>query len=184
MSKTICQRKRQARAPSADGPCLLHQIISRGAKIIFFLAGSCHRLMAMATSARLSPSPGVVRAIGQIVAETVSDKSLCRRPQRSGLDDGEDLSFGNHVVEADQYGFELARGRRSHRNFHLHRFDECNVVAIADAAADFDGKRADAPGHLGHDLDVWHSVLRDGLMSQIRSSFQVAAGCERTSESK
>src|SRR6266404_9322103 len=49
----------------------------------------------------------------------------------SGLDDGEDLSFGNHVVEADQDGFELARGGRSHRNFHLHRFDECNVFAIA-----------------------------------------------------
>src|SRR5258708_27384290 len=78
----------------------------------------------------------------------------------SGLDDGEDLSFGNHVVKVDQDGFELARGGRSHRNFHLHRFDECNVFAIADAAADFDGKRADAAGPLGPDLDVRHSVLR------------------------
>src|SRR6202165_228064 len=85
----------------------------------------------------------------------------CAGTMRSGLDDRQHLAFGNHVVEADEYRFELARGRRSDRNFHLHGFDECNFVAIADAAADFNGKRADTPGHLGHNLDVWHSVLRD-----------------------
>src|SRR5947208_15636413 len=44
------------------------------ARKYFLLAGSCHRLMAMATSARLSLSAGVVRAIGQIVAETFGTK--------------------------------------------------------------------------------------------------------------
>ena len=31
--------------------------------------------------------------------------------KRSGLEDGEDLSFGDHVIETDEYRFELARGR-------------------------------------------------------------------------
>jgi hypothetical protein len=107
---------------------------------------------------------GNVRAIFAVFRTdsrgTVSNESLCRRRQRSGFEDDEDLAFGNHVVEADQYRFELARGRRSDRNFHFHGFDECNVVAIADAVTDFNGKRADAPGHLGHNLDVWHSAPR------------------------
>src|SRR6266568_1927427 len=126
---------------------------------------------------RIMSSPDGDGNVRAVVAEPpvwfVRSDRLSRRTKvyvdvlkRSGLDDGEDLSFGNHVVETDQYGFELARGRRSHRNFHLHRFDECNVVAIADAATDFDGKRADAPGHLGHDLDVGHSVLRDSHRAQ------------------
>jgi hypothetical protein len=53
---------------------------------------------------------------------------------RSGLENGEHLSFGNDLVEADKYRFELARGRRSHRDFHLHGFHEGNIVAVADAS--------------------------------------------------
>ena len=80
--------------------------------------------------------------------------------KRSGLEDGEDLSFGDHIIKADEYRFELARGRCSHRDFHLHGFDKCNVVAVANGSADFDGKRADAPRDVGNNLDLWHSVPR------------------------
>jgi hypothetical protein len=45
----------------------------RCAKIIFCLAGSCHRLMVMAMSGRFSRSP-VVRDAGQIVAELYRTK--------------------------------------------------------------------------------------------------------------
>jgi hypothetical protein len=88
-------------------------------------------------------------------------RQVVTQAHRSGFDDDEHLAFGNHVVETDEYRFELARGRRRDRDFHFHGFDECDVVAIADAAPDCNGKRADAPGNLGHNLDVWHSVLRD-----------------------
>ena len=38
-------------------------------------------------------------------------RQAVRSKARSGLEDGEDLSFGNHVIEADQDRFECARGR-------------------------------------------------------------------------
>src|SRR5258706_327449 len=88
----------------------------------------------------------MVRRPGQIVAETVSDKSLCRHRPYLRLDDGHHLSFGNYVVEANQDGFELARCGRSHRNFHLHRFDEGNVIQVVSRAFDvlrcFEGHEA------------------------------------------
>jgi hypothetical protein len=40
-----------------------------------------------------------------------------------------------------------------------YRFDECNVIAVADIAPDFDRKCAHAPGNLGNDLDLWHPTL-------------------------
>ena len=33
-----------------------------------------------------------------------------------------------------------------------------NVVAIGDASAGFNGKRANAPGDFGHNPDLWHSI--------------------------
>jgi hypothetical protein len=81
--------------------------------------------------------------------------------QPSGLDDRQHLTFGNHVVEADKDRFELSCGGRGDRNFHLHGLDEDDVVAVADGAADLYRKRTDAPRHFGHDLDLWHSILRD-----------------------
>ena len=83
-----------------------------------------------------------------------------RNEARSGLDDRERLAFGDDVVDLDQDRFQLAGRGRSHRDFHLHGFDERDVVAIADAGAGFDRKRANAPGDFGHDLDIWHSILR------------------------
>ena len=74
------------------------------------------------------------------------------------LEDGDDLSFGYHVIEADEDGFQSARGRRSHRDFYLHGFDEGHVVAIGDPCPGFDRKRAYAPRHLGYDLDFRHSI--------------------------
>jgi len=68
--------------------------------------------------------------------------------------------FGNNVVDVDEDGFEPARGGRSNRDFHFHRFDEYDVLAVANAAADLNRQRADPSGHFGYDLDLWHSVLR------------------------
>ena len=53
---------------------------------------------------------------------------------------------------ATRIDFSLPAAGAGDRDFHLHGFDEGDVVAIADAGADFDGKRADAPGDLGDDL--------------------------------
>jgi hypothetical protein len=76
----------------------------------------------------------------------------------SRFEDGEHLSLRNHIVEADEYGFEFARGRRGDRDLHLHGFDESYVVAIADSSAGFNGKCANAPGDFGHNPDLWHSI--------------------------
>ena len=65
------------------------------------LAGSCHRLMAMATSERFV-------GIGvQIVAEDRLDVMPPRL--HSCLDDGEHLAFGDNVINVDEYRFEFAR---------------------------------------------------------------------------
>ena len=79
----------------------------------------------------------------------------------SGFKNSEGLSFCDDVVDLDQNGFELAGGGRGDRNFHLHGFDESDVVAFANAGAGLGGDRADAPGNLGQNPDFGHSVLRD-----------------------
>jgi hypothetical protein len=109
--------------------------------------GSCHAM--------------AVRAAGCYVAPASADTGLMvfyAAGSRSGLEDGNDLSFGDHVVEANKDQFELARGGRSHRDFHLHGFDKHNVVAVANGSSGLDRKRANAPRHLGHNLDLWHSA--------------------------
>ena len=78
----------------------------------------------------------------------------------SDLDDGEDLSFGHDLIEADKDRFDFSSRRRSDRNFHLHGFDKGNIVAFADAGPDFNRKRANPPGDLRHDLDLRHHALR------------------------
>jgi hypothetical protein len=72
----------------------------------------------------------------------------------------EHLAFGNDVVDTDEDGFKPAGCGRCDRDFHFHGFNENDVVAIANTAADLNGKRADASRHLGYNLDFWHSVLR------------------------
>jgi hypothetical protein len=89
--------------------------------------------------------------IGQIVAAEI--RLLL------SLDDRNGLALGNNVVDADQYRFDGACGGRDDRYFHLHGFDEHNLVAIADARAGFEGKRANASGNFGDDLDLWHPTL-------------------------
>ena len=54
---------------------------------------------------------------------------------RLGLEDGENLAFGNDIVEFDENRRELARGGRGYRDFHLHGRDEGDVVAIGDAGS-------------------------------------------------
>jgi hypothetical protein len=62
-------------------------------------------------------------------------------------------------------------------DFHLHGFDEGDVVAIPDLAAHFHRKRADAPRHLGHDLDLWHSSFLP--LSDEPAPFATAFCCGR-----
>ena len=76
----------------------------------------------------------------------------------TGVENGEHLAFGHHVVELDEDRCELARRRRGHRDFHLHGLDEGDVLAVADAGPGLHRKCADAAGHLGHNLDLWHSI--------------------------
>jgi hypothetical protein len=104
-------------------------------------------------------------------------QSLCAQlARRSRLKDGENLSLGHHIVEADKDRLHLARGWRRHRDFHLHGFDEGDVIAIADASPDFDGKRAHAPRHLGHDLDIRHSIPPNGLNKIVGATLALANG--------
>jgi hypothetical protein len=77
---------------------------------------------------------------------------------RSGLEDGENLAFGNDIVEFDENRRELACGGRGYRDFHLHGLDEGDVVAIGDAGSGLNRKRADASRYLGNDPDIWHSI--------------------------
>src|ERR1044072_5546668 len=77
---------------------------------------------------------------------------------RLGLDDRDDLSFSDHVVELDQNSLDFPGFCRCHRNFHLHRCDESNLVAVADAGTWFGRQRAYAAGDFGHNLDLWHAT--------------------------
>src|ERR1700709_380791 len=86
-----------------------------------------------------------------------------------GIDDRDDLSFGDDVVEFDQYCLDFPCCRRGNRDFHLHGFDEGNLVAVTDAGAVLHRKRADAACHFGDDLDLWHSNLPDRLTTNFLS---------------
>jgi hypothetical protein len=79
---------------------------------------------------------------------------------RSGLENGEELSFGDDIIKADKDRFDFPSCGRSDRDFHFHGFDKRNVVAFDDAGPGLYDKRADAPRYLGHDLDVRHTVLQ------------------------
>ena len=68
---------------------------------MILLAGSCHRLIAMATSERF------VGIGGQIAAEDRLNAMSPRPP--SCLDDGEHLAFGDNIINVDEYQFEFAR---------------------------------------------------------------------------
>src|SRR6266550_4037170 len=107
-----------------------------------------------------SNAPAIFRVV-LAVRDRLPRSCSCRISISSGFEDGEDLSFGDNVVETDKNQFKLSCRRGRDRDFHLHRFDERNVVAVADASPDLDWKRAHAPGDLGHYLDVRHFVLRD-----------------------
>jgi hypothetical protein len=145
------------------------------AQLLAVWAGADLGVFMSSPAVRCGSRDPMLRRIGN--SRNLSDDLLCGKSclkqrevvletTRSGLENGENLSFGNDVIEFDKNRFKFACGRRSDRDFHLHGFDECNVVAVADAAPDFYGKRADAPRHLGHNLDVWHSVLRDSRHAQ------------------
>src|SRR5215218_8949985 len=91
---------------------------------------------------------------GQIVAK--NRRKHVYAVIKLSFDDCDDLSFGHDVVEVDQDSLDSSCRRRRDRNFHLHGFDESNLVAVADIAAGRDGKCAHATGDFGDDLDVWH----------------------------
>jgi hypothetical protein len=100
---------------------------------------------------------------GFIACRFAAQTGCAQLARRSRLKDGENLSLGHDVIELDQDRFQLAGGRRSHRDFHLHGFDEGDIVAVADARSGFNGKRAHPPGYLGHNLDFRHSIPPNGL---------------------
>jgi hypothetical protein len=100
---------------------------------------------------------------GFIACRFAAQSRCAQLGECSRLKDGENLSFGDHVIELDEDRFQLAGGRRSDRDFHLHGFDEGDIVAVADACSDFHGKRTHPSGYLGDNLDVWHSIPPNGL---------------------
>jgi hypothetical protein len=62
---------------------------------------------------------------------------------RSGLKDGENLAFGNDMVEFDENRRELARGGAATGiSILMDGFDEGDVVAIGDAGSGLNRKRA------------------------------------------
>src|SRR5215210_2282034 len=138
---------------SARSRCIM--FLSKFFEKYFLLAGSCHRRMVMATS-------GGYPGVGWLaLLDTLSHNRTKRRVQFAlRLHNRQHLAFGNDVIDADEDGFKPAGCGRCDRNFHFHGFNEYDVVAIANAAADLNGKRADASRHLGYNLDFWHSVLR------------------------
>src|SRR6476646_1050466 len=81
--------------------------------------------------------------------------------ETSGFDDRDDLAFGNHVIEFDQKYLDFPGCCRRHRDFHLHRFDERDLVAVADVGAGLGRERAHASRDFGHNLELWHATLRD-----------------------
>src|ERR1700757_1298477 len=107
--------------------------------------------MAMTTSAWFQSRNCGCSTIGPIAARRKCAGEVL------GVDDGDDLSFGDDVVEFDQYCLDFPGRRRGDRDFHLHGFDEGNLVAVTDAGAVLNRKRANAAGHFGDDLDIWHS---------------------------
>ena len=81
--------------------------------------------------------------------------------ETSGFDDRDDLAFCNHVIEFNQKCLDFPGNCRGYRDFHLHRFDESNLVTVTDTCAEFGGQRAHASRDFGHNLDLWHATLRD-----------------------
>jgi hypothetical protein len=95
--------------------------------------------------------------VRQIVAALIASKSKqVHDAIRLSFDDCDDLSFGDDVIEADEDSLDSSCRRRRDRNFHLHGFDERNLVAVADIATGCDWKCAHATGDFGDNLDVWH----------------------------
>jgi hypothetical protein len=81
---------------------------------------------------------------------------------RSGLEDSQSLSFGDHIIETYKDRFDLPRCRRGDRDFHFHGLDKGNIVTFADVCAGLNGKGADAAGDLRDNLDLCHSAPHDG----------------------
>jgi hypothetical protein len=99
---------------------------------------------------------------GFIACRFAAQSRCAQLGECSRLEDGENLSLGHDVIELDEDRFQLAGGRRSDRDFHLHGFDERDIVAVADARSGFDRKGAHPTGYLGYNLDFRHSILPNG----------------------
>src|SRR5215218_3914743 len=100
----------------------------------------------------------------------------------SGFDNRDDLAFSDDVVELDQNCLDFPGNCRCYRDFHFHRFDESNLVAVTYIGTGFGGQRAYAPGNFGHNLDFWHATPPgpcDVTISSRERLFVVAADCLR-----
>lgn len=85
------------------------------------------------------------------LSRKISTKCVSTRDDRYGL------AFGDDIVEFHEKRFDRAGRRRGHRYLHLHRFDNCNVIAIRDASSNLHGNRTHASCNLGDDLNIWHA---------------------------
>ena len=104
--------RRERHQPTDHGSS---SMVSHGAKVIF-VGWIMSSRIAMATSQSRFVAEPLLR--GQIVAELRSDdKSMSSAICVQVSMIASHLSFGNHVVEADQDGFELARGGATRPEF-------------------------------------------------------------------
>src|SRR6187431_2451338 len=101
---------------------------------------------------------------------------------RLSFDDRNDLSFSDDVVDLDKDSLDSSCRRRRDRDFHLHRFDKSNLVAVADIAIGCNRNAAHAARDFGDDLDVWHFHSPGDRLMDWRPRerlFVVAADCLR-----
>src|SRR4051794_3866012 len=132
--------------------------------------------VALAKRCAAEPGPYKARCLVRSRFSEAALRAASRRETELRLHERDNLSFGDDIVDLHEQRFELSRGGRGDRDFHLHRFDKSDIVAVTYACARFNRQRADASRHLGDNLDLWHSVLRDRLTMRPRErlSLQIA----------
>ena len=101
---------------------------------------------------------------------------------RLSFDDRNDLSFSDDVVELDKDSLDSSCRRRRDRDFHLHRFDKSNLVAVADIAVGCNGIPHTRPATSVTILMSGISILPGDRLTDWRPRerlFVVAADCLR-----
>jgi hypothetical protein len=97
--------------------------------------------------------------------DSLSRKSCSANESR--FENCDRLSLRHNIVDVDEDRFDLSCGGRGDWNFHLHGFDQYDIVSVADASAGTCSDRADASGNLGRDLDVSHESFPSLRFEQV-----------------